>query len=78
MAKHKIVWIDDDGGEHTDEEAADRANVRIKAEKVLFPSGFPCSELKRLDGMNHQTLEPLKEYIDLLMRESMERTKKYG
>lgn len=78
MAKQKIVWVDENGAEHSHEAAADRANVRIKAEQALMHLGVFPTGLGRLDGVNHQTLEPLKAYIDLLVRESMERTEKYG
>lgn len=78
MAKQKTVWIDDNGTEHESDAAAERANVRIKAERVLAGlEMLPCG-LKKLEGVNHQTLQPLQAYIDLLVRESMERTEKYG
>jgi hypothetical protein len=78
MAKQKIVYVDDNGAEHSTENDADRANVRIAAEKSLQHTGIFPHGLGPLDGVNHQTLLPLQAYIDLLVRESMERTEKYG
>ena len=79
MAKRKIVWIDDVGAEHLTEAEADRANVRLRTETVLSALGaLPAKGLGPLEGVNHQTLSPLQAYIDLLVRESMERTEKYG
>lgn len=80
MAKYKTVWLDDNGGEHESDEAAERANLRFRAEMTLrsLDPDFGIVDLSHLEGVNHQTLEPLKIYIDTLMRESMERTKKHG
>ena len=77
MAKKKIVWVDDACVEHATEADADRANMRIAAEAVFKNCWAACS-LKPIEGVNHQTLAPLQAYVDLLVRESMERTEKYG
>jgi len=79
MAKHKIVYIDDHGLTYDREQDADRANLRYKADEVCTTCRvFDRCDLSGLDGVNHQTLAPLQAYIDLLVRESMERTEKFG
>lgn len=77
MAKSKTVYLDDDGGQHDTDQAAERANARLRAQKVFDQLGMPRS-LILLEGVNHETLAPLQAYIDLLVRESMERTENYG
>lgn len=78
MATMTTVWIDDAGIFHKTEADAKRSDFRIKAEKALQLSGVQRISLQPLETVNHQTLEPLKTYIDTLVAESIERTNKYG
>lgn len=80
MAKMIQKYLDGQGAEYLTEEAADRADARRAAEEVLQPVCMEIGrpDLTQIEGFNANALRPLHDYICKLMRESDERTRKFG
>lgn len=79
MARTITKYVDSRGHEHTSEAAADRADLRYKAEEILDRY---CSDdhisLDRAEVLNREALQPLIDYFTKLAEESDERTRRFG
>lgn len=79
MARTITKYLDSAGKEFATEEEADRSDRRRAVEELLDDC---CGEFEfnfdSLEHMNSDALRPLYDYIGMLMRESDERTRKFG
>lgn len=94
MSTQVTAWKDNDGQLHESKEKAEEANKTIIRNRLrvdvtiiinnALRANNPSHEMhgifdiEYLEGLNHQYLQPLADYIFLLIEESKERTEKYG
>lgn len=81
MAKQVVEWEDCKGERHSNEAEAKKADLRIAAETFLDSIGIVDkgrANLKNMLGVSAMALQPLKDFIGLLCKESDERTRKHG
>lgn len=79
MAKQKTMWVAEDGSQHDREMDAIRADMRYKAHQVLkniYTGGG--IDLKRIEGFNEETLQPVIDYFESIKLEAVARRKMHG
>lgn len=83
MPEQVTAWKDNAGTLHASEEEANTANKAIEHKRLrervakLF-HGNGDLILCNLEGFNHDTLQPLADYIAILIEDSKERTRRFG
>lgn len=90
MATKVDAWMDNSGKLHATEHDAEKANDQLHFESMQECASDVISLAMRgsrgelpfhvamLEGLNRDALQPLADYIILLMRQSDERSLKYG
>lgn len=76
----KTVWLDSKHVQHDSEADAICAERRYAAEHVIDAcfDDYEKFDFGALERLNHQTLQPLLDYMQFLVDQSKERTEKFG